>query len=1220
MFIYEKCIKHSRFVIMSNFLHLYLIEIEHHTLKIDRIGLEALMFKQEPLSTIVGQRYQIEDYLGHGGMGTVFRAFDRLTGGWVALKRITSSSEYPGIPSTDGSADTRLSLANEFQVLASLRHPNIIGVLDYGFDTQRQPFFTMELLEQSSTILDLGKGLDISQQVQLLVQTLQALVYLHRRRIIHRDIKPSNVLAQGTTIKVLDFGLSIQRTLDSQEQNITVGTLDYMAPEVFQGEAATEASDLYAVGLIAYQMLAKRHPFNTESITKLVDQIINQIPDPAPLNAPPKLASVVQRLLMKSPRDRYSDADRVIYDLCEAANLAIPTETVEIRESFIQNAQFVGRDVELARLTKTLVELQHHHGRLWLIGGESGVGKSRLINELRTQALVRGVSVLRGQEVSEGGRPYQVWLEILRWLVLGTPIDDLEAGVLKTLIPDIEKLIHRSVSDAPTLDPQAAQDRMRSTIEAIFLRQTEPLLLVLEDLHWAGSDSLDLLKRLNTLLDSHPIMVIASYRDDERPDLPNEFPQAQMFKLERLSDRTIETLLEAMIGTNTPAPHVVKLLQKESEGNIYFLVEAVRVLAQAAGDLSNISHITLPERIVAGGIQQIVQRRLAHVPAEARQLLELAAIVGRSLDLNLLAALEPEGNIENWLTVCANAAVIEVQVGAWRFAHDKLRERLLSEIPQDRRRTLHEKVALAIEKIDPVNAAAALLYHWNIVGNRAKVMFYAGVAGDLALRAGATREAIDYYRQALNLHTEIYPQSATKAHRLQRATWEKNLGRAYFTLGKFREGMVYLQQATAELGAPMPVTSRQVILGLLNQLFRQVLHRLAIIERPYDVDLIHEVMQDFGSLGEAYYFGRQIPETLYCTIREVNLAEVVNARAEQAHGYGGMAVAFSLIPLHNIAQRYARYAYTAGTQVSDPLKRVNYLITIGTYEIGMGNWRQTEKLINEALALGQKLGDQRQLGNAMVISVANLFAQARFEDVLKFGAILQDMAEKNGNIQHLIWALALQYRVMVCYGSSDDLDKAQALAQKVLALSASVPGSEPGHEIDALGAIAFAEAQKGHKAEAIVAIQNALEVFTKAPATQATVIDGLSYLCLACFHLIQHSQESERKNELLPLTKRVMEALPGLYKRFPATRSAVKRMQGLYSELLGNSQQAVQFWTESIDHAQQFEQPYDLAASEYELGRHLVAHGNDSGESYLSSAKHNLQRIGAWRALLPKPV
>src|SRR5690242_10653310 len=149
-------------------------------------------------------RYRLMAPLGEGAMGTVCRVHDRLTGQDVALKRVRLAPQA----AADLEAD-RLALAHEFRTLAGLRHPHIISVFDYGFDAERQPFFTMELLDGAQTILGVGRQQSVDLRVGLLVQAFEALAYLHRRGVLHHDLKPENVLVSNGHARLLDFGLSV---------------------------------------------------------------------------------------------------------------------------------------------------------------------------------------------------------------------------------------------------------------------------------------------------------------------------------------------------------------------------------------------------------------------------------------------------------------------------------------------------------------------------------------------------------------------------------------------------------------------------------------------------------------------------------------------------------------------------------------------------------------------------------------------------------------------------------------------------------------------------------------------------------------------------------------------------------------------------------------------------------------------------------------------------
>ncbi|MCB9458328.1 MAG: protein kinase [Anaerolineaceae bacterium] len=715
----------------------------------------------------VNNRYELRRLLGRGGMGEVFAAYDRLTQSDVAFKRVLlnpgdTDDTLPGV-------DFRLALAMEFQTLGSLRHPNIISVLDYGFaDDTGHPFFTMELLQQPRTIIEAGRGLSYEAKLDLILQLLQALAYLHRRGIIHRDLKPDNVMVVDGQVKVLDFGLALHRGSDA---SLVAGTLAYMAPELLQEAPASQASDLYACGMIAIELLAESHPFNTADVTQLIQDIYNKQPDTLLLDIPEELAYILAGLVQKAPRKRYQDAVGILAMYTGAG--ADYAENPAMRDSFLQAARFVGREKELGDLLDRLDALKDGEGGLVLVAGESGVGKSRLLSEVRMHGLVRGVRVMMGQSVQDGGSLYHAWRPIIERLVLFTEVEPEEVTVLKVLVPDIERLLYDGdvfeVSPAE-LSPKLALERLPVVLESLFRRQTVPLLIIIEDLHWAR-ESVDLLARVHNSLSGTLVLILASYRNDESRDLPISLPEAQLMQLDRLSSEEIGQLCRSMLGErihNQVA--VIDLLERESEGNVFFIIEVMRALAEETGRLDLIGTQTLPPTVFARGMKTIIERRLSRVPTADRALLQLAAVIGRYLDLELLRYLSPVNDVTNWLTICSDAAVLDVSDGRWRFAHDKLRGGLLDEIGEGKRSILHRQVAQAIEAVFGAEPEQykRLAYHWGMSGSLEHQARYASLAAEQLALAGLNREAKAQYEVAIRALLKLH---MTDERRLDLIRW-----------------------------------------------------------------------------------------------------------------------------------------------------------------------------------------------------------------------------------------------------------------------------------------------------------------------------------------------------------------------------------------------------------------------------------------------------------------
>lgn len=784
-------------------------------------------------------RYVVHKLLGQGGMGRVYRAHDRLTDQAVALKQVNIDSAT--LQGADH-AEFLAGLADEFATLAALRHPHIIEVLDYGFDAG-SPYYTMTLMQDAQPFTAVIAPDDVEALANHTRALLDALAYLHRQNILHRDLKPANVLVSpGEGLRLLDFGLAVQ----DESGDVGAGTILYMAPELLRGARASFQTDLFALGVMLYETIVGEHPYDTMMLFGM--QALEY--DSETLLAHP-LGEVVAGLIEPTPQERYPTARAVQQAIDDAMGLARSADTTT-RESFIEAARFVGREVELGLLEKDLANIQRiadghpapkDRAVVTLLGGESGVGKTRLMKELRTRALVRGARTVSGSGRTNATRPYQLWASALAPLLLHTPIDDPDAALLQAIIPDAARLTERTLP--PASERGTSQPDLFAAVLRLLRAQTAPLLILLEDLQWADEGSLRLLALLADLLAETPISIVANYRDDEAPDIPERVPAAAVLPLQRLSPLEVQMLTQSMLGE--AHANVQDLVQRESEGNVFFVVEVVRALAEDAGSLDDVGQRTLPSLVMAQGIQRIVDRRLEQVPPRFTRLLNVAAVAGRIVDRALLLVIhradhddpaQAARELDTFLYAAAQAAVLEGAGTDWRFTHDKIREGVLARLSDDERRALHRAVAEGIEQTYAHQLdlyAAELAEHWQQAGDLSQESPYRYLSARQHKDAEAYRAALADAERLVAIEAWQYAADP----QLHQANIFKLLGNTHHSMGDGAAAKQYLNQA-------LPIYREYDDLDQIAQVLN-ALADLAI--RDSEMDRAYEYMNEALALG-----------------------------------------------------------------------------------------------------------------------------------------------------------------------------------------------------------------------------------------------------------------------------------------------------------------------------------------------------------------------------------
>ncbi len=1048
--------------------------------------------QEAPPSPWIGGRYRLINEIGAGGMGTVFRVEDRLTGRIVTLKRLNHRANLtPG----DSQGEEQLELAREFRFLASLRHPNIISVLDYGFDDDHQPYYTMDLQEAAQTLIEAAQQQPLSIQVNLLVQTLRALAYLHRRGILHRDIKPANVLVVNNNARLLDFGLSIARETAKEDPHPSAGTLSYLAPELMYGEAPSVASDIYSTGIVAFELMTGEHPFDEQNKLQFMEVATKAAINFEHPQLERRLRPILAKMCAREPEARYVSAEAVIDALASSLDeLNLTKETVSTRESFLQAATFVGRDVEMVRLMSAADQLTEGKGSALLLKGESGIGKSRLLEELRTRVMVRSVIVARGQAKTSGGAPFHAWADIVRALAVRVELGPLQAGVLRTIAPDLGSILKLEPIAPAAVDAGSAQTRLFLAVEALIRRLQRPVVLIIEDLQWAGSESVNLFAWLSRASKELPLLLLGSARSDEPLVLPESIDGLELLSLSRLGNGHLAALSKAMGGVEdeTVRARLVDLLMRETEGVPFFVVEVMRALAEQAGALDRIGEDALPEKVVAGGLQRIVQRRLQRVPDFAVPFLERAALLGREVDLVLMAHMCPGLDSERWLSDCENAAIFDAWESRWYFSHDKLREALVQRLSDAQRRAYHLEIAEALEVQYP-DRFEALAHHLGAAGDTEREAYYAERAGELSLETGATSEAVMHLERALALKDEVQlPAVVSKNGRFldlnsrvqpdsvffARGRIEALLCEAFYRLGDMGRCRSYGMKTLRTLHQRVPEGGwASWGAGILKHLLLRLMQwgvdlRSTEVSQPISKELARVQIR----LTETMFYKLDIGALVWSSVRLVNVCEPAGESPDLAQGYVLTGLLAGSLTMRGTAARLLERARSTVERSGTKTDEATIVSRIVVYNIGVCAWAEANANIAHAQKLADGVGARRLIEeNHSITGMIRLFTGA-FQESRESWARAHALAVQSGNSQILCWGLMGQADALVRMG---DYEPARGLYER--ALQRIDEETMRTEVIWARGMLALAKLRMGDRAGALEQARTSLTALKGTP-------------------------------------------------------------------------------------------------------------------------------------------
>ena len=448
------------------------------------------------------------------------------------------------------------------------------------------------------------------------------------------------------------------------------------------------------------------------------------------------------------------------------------TRTPSAETASLTSTKFVGRQQELAKLTAALEDAMSGRGRLVMLVGEPGIGKTRTAQELASRAEAQGAQVLWGHcYEGQGAPPYWPWVQTLRACVERSNADTLQSQMRSNAanIAEIVPELHDKLPDLhppPALEPESARFRLFDSIATFFKNasRSQPIVLVLDDLHWADRSSLLLLEFVVPAVADSSLLLIGTYRHVEvtrRHPLSQSLgtltrqQSFQSLELKGLNQQEVGQLAEATRGLRLEQS-LLETLHGRTEGNPLFVGEVVRVLGSEGG----VDGLEWDLRIPSG-IKDVIGRRLDGLTEECNRLLTLASVIGREFELSQLAPLVEDMSEDRLLEVleeALSARVIEElpqSVGRYQFTHALIQETLFEELTITRRTRLHARIAEALEQLYEGNVearAGELAHHFaeaeTVLGTE-RLVHYSYLAGERALGSYAWEEAAAHFQRAL---------------------------------------------------------------------------------------------------------------------------------------------------------------------------------------------------------------------------------------------------------------------------------------------------------------------------------------------------------------------------------------------------------------------------------------------------------------------------------------
>lgn len=658
-------------------------------------------------------RYFVEEKLASGGMGIVYRVVDRTTLEPRALKRM--KSEVAAKPYFVQ------AFQREYEVLASLRHPRIIRVFEYGVD-ETGPYYTMEFLGGQD--LKEAAPLPYVKACLYLRDVATSLALLHARRLLHRDLSPTNVrLTNDDHCKLFDFGALAPF---GYSQNVVVGTPSLVPPEALKSSVLDQRADLYSLGALAYWMLTRTHAFRARKIPDLFD-VWREPPDPPSLRAPdiPKeLDTLVLSLLSMDTRARPASAAEVIARLNVIAGLPPEgaEETAELARSFLASPRFTGREAELQRARELTDAAVRGSGAAVCIASTAGMGRTRLLQEIGVGAQLSGALLLHVDAGAHSSRYGSVRALALRLFDALPDVARASAAQFETSLavlgPEVQERIGGpSASPAQDPPPQSAsrtRDKNGSsggTLEEWFvdISRTKPLVIEIDNLEYADDASLGFLAVLARGIDAHPVLLVTAERvtRELRSSMALDALRNCSSRME-LAPFTLDETRELVRSLFADAPNAERFaewLQGRSAGSPLHAIEISRqLIAQEVirytGGLWTIPDHR-PNAELPAALGDALSLRLSSLSDGARALVDVLSLQRERPTFELCRLLSGAAERETLgiLDELERSGVLQPDGDAYGFSSTALRDSVLASMDEARLEQTHRRLGEALVEL-----------------------------------------------------------------------------------------------------------------------------------------------------------------------------------------------------------------------------------------------------------------------------------------------------------------------------------------------------------------------------------------------------------------------------------------------------------------------------------------------------------------------------------------